>query len=99
MDFCNYNWNIMNLSLLVAFDTLLRLHESSEGIREHIEIVQQKNDFSAMFRKDWESTNFKLLDCVSYIYDFYVDEETVDEETMKIDFQSLLQLWSQIRYD
>jgi hypothetical protein len=76
----------MNLGLLVDFDTKLTLQEPSEGIREYIQISLQKFDFFASFRKDWGSTNFKPLVCVSFIYNFYADEETADEETMKIVF-------------
>jgi len=86
MDFCNYTWNIMNLSLFVTFDTMLRLQEPSEGIRGYIRIFLQKLDFFVGFRADWESTNFKPIACVSFIYNFYADEETVDEGIMKIVF-------------
>jgi len=74
MDFCNYNWNMANLSLHSTFDTLLR----SKNRSQYIQITQQKLNNVASFSADWGSTKFNIHLCIlSSVYFYFATEETI----------------------
>jgi len=79
MNLCNYNWNVMNLSLLSTFETIFR-EQSPENRKKYIVISPEKLKSVASFILDyvgWEAKFTNHWCIVPPIYFFFAAEETI----------------------
>jgi hypothetical protein len=79
MKLCNYNWNLMNLSLLSSFDTMFG-QTSPENKRQYIGISSEKLKSVTSFILDYVNWKAKFRGqwCIATpVYLFLIADETV----------------------